>query len=186
MQSVISQLENSPDAAVAVSGKGGTINHSATNGRFESYNSGVTTRNFIARVTFTNPYDGSDPNGDKWDYGIIFRQTGTNREYRLVLLSDLGWFLLLYQGSADNFEQMATSVIPDGALHLGEGETNTIELVVDNEVGYFFLNGYFIDQFSVADKLDSGQLLITIGNFVGYEKRGSQTTYSDLEVIRLP
>ncbi|MBX3085363.1 MAG: hypothetical protein KF716_27260, partial [Anaerolineae bacterium] len=155
-------------------------------GQIQSFPTGVTARNFIIRVTFTNPYDGSDPNGDKWDYGIIFRQTGTNREYRLVMLSDLGWFLVWFKGSVQNYEQRASSEIPQGALNLGAGETNTFELVINGETGYFFLNGYFVSDFPVTDKMDSGKIILTIGNFDGYERSGARTDYSDLEIITLP
>ncbi len=71
-------------------------------------------QNIVAEAVFHNPYDGVVNN---WSYGILFRDTGENQQFRIVLDSDGGW--LLTYGVSERTENVGGEL---PSLRTGAGE----------------------------------------------------------------
>ncbi len=135
--------------------------------------------NGIVEATFTNPYD---PSFNAWDYGFMFRNTGTNLQYRLFVYSDGTWHLTFAQG--DDRPEVASGDLTN--LNLGEGDKNIIRLIFTGGNGSLFINNVFISTLDLSGKIESGGLAIGTGFYSGNEVEGYSTTYSDFTVWELP
>ena len=135
--------------------------------------------NGIVEATFTNPYD---PSFTAWDYGFMFRNTGTNLQYRLFVYSDGTWHLTFAQG--DDRPEVASGDLTN--LNLGEGDKNIIRLIFTGGNGSLFINNVFISTLDLSGKIESGGLAIGTGFYSGNEVEGYSTTYSDFTVWELP
>ncbi len=138
------------------------------------------TADFIMRATFTNPHQADDEIG--WDYGFVFRDTGFNDQYWLILTSDEDW-TLDHQTEEDDF------FLQDGELenlNTAVNETNELVLIAQNETGYFFVNGQFIEQLDLSDRLEAGETAVVAAFFLGNERFGTQTNYNDFTIWSLP
>ncbi|MCA9955693.1 MAG: hypothetical protein KC434_13280, partial [Anaerolineales bacterium] len=136
--------------------------------------------NFLAEVTFVNPFAASVNN---WDYGFSFRTNGSYK-YWLVVESEGDWALADRQGSADN-----ETTVDEGnldILNLGAGETNTLRLIAMGDRGYFFVNDEFIDSLDLSSNLDSGEVEAITAYYFDHEIEGEATGFVDFTVIPLP
>ena len=61
---------------------------------------------FMVEGTFFNPFDAND---GPWDYGVMFRRTGGNEQYRLFVQSDKDWSLRLAQSQNGGSSQEIAS-----------------------------------------------------------------------------
>ncbi len=140
----------------------------------------VDVRNFIVDTTFTNPFAASV---NEWDYGFSFRTNGSFK-YWLVLASEGEWQLADRQGSADDEVVVAEGELAN--LNIGANETNTVRLIAWGDVGYFFLNGEFIDTLDLSNNQDSGEIEVMTAFFFDHELEGEATGFNDFTIIPLP
>lgn len=142
----------------------------------ESIYAGVSLSNFMARITFDNPYPISE--GD-WDFGFIFRQEDFNHELRLIVLSDGSW-------SLSNREDTDEETVQEGDVgrYLDTDSTggNELTLIALDDLGYFFLNGEFIDTLDLSDRTELGDVSATIGFYDSTERAGETTFYEAFTV----
>lgn len=136
--------------------------------------------NFMAEVTFVNPFAAS-VNG--WDYGFSFRTNGSYK-YWLVVASEGNWALADRQGSADNEITVAEGDLD--LLNLGDGETNTLRVIALGDRGYFFVNGEFVDSLDLSSNMDSGEVEAMTAYYFDHEIEGEATGFVDFTVIPLP
>ena len=138
------------------------------------------TADFIAHAVFTNPYDATDEFG--WDYGFVFRDVDTNNSYWFVTTSSERWELV------DRQEEEDVTVDDDflNNLNLGAGAANDLLLIAQNETGYFFINGDFINTLDLSARLDSGEIGVFTAYFIGNEQEGNSTGFEDFTVWPLP
>ncbi|HMA35933.1 MAG TPA: protein kinase [Chloroflexia bacterium] len=139
------------------------------------YTSDVTARNFAVAVRFYNPYDRAQ---NPWDYGIIFRRTQSNDEYRGVVYSKARWALT--QGP----ETARYRPLP--ALDTSTGGSNLLRLIVQDDQGYFFVNEHYIATLNLAAKTTAGDIAAGTGFTQGDELSGATTRFSDFTVWILP
>jgi hypothetical protein len=132
-------------------------------------------RNFIAEVTFQNPYAASE---GQWDIGIIFRSEGNNQQFRLILVSDESWGLTLNTGSASGV-LVTSGDLPN--LNIGDAGTNTIRIIGYEDQGWFYLNDVFISEFDLTERF-IGSVYVVTGLLQDSETPGEITAYEDFTV----
>ena len=135
--------------------------------------------NGIIAATFTNPYDSWQ---NDWDYGFMFRNTGSNLQYRIVVTSDSTWDLIF--ANDDDRPVIASGNLDN--LNLGENEKNAIMVIFSNDYGSLSVNGEFVSTFDLSGKLESGNVCVATGFFDGNELEGYSTDYVDFMVWELP
>jgi hypothetical protein len=101
---------------------------------------GFAVEDFVLDVTFINPDAGPD---GIWDYGLMFGPTDQDEEYYLSVRSDGRWFLNL---GTRTLREAETS-----RLRLGDGENNTLRLIVADGRGIFVINGRYAGSFAVEE-----------------------------------
>lgn len=142
---------------------------------------GVEERNLLVSATFLNPFDAAE---NDWDIGFSFRDDNDGTKYWLVIASEGEWELVGRYGDADS-----DTTLQDGDLdnlNTGAGESNEIILIVWGEVGFFFLNGEFIDSLDLFDITDAGDVEILTAFYFDHEIEGEATGYEDFAVWPLP
>ncbi len=130
-------------------------------------------KDFIVEVNFINPYDASF---HAWDYGFLFRNYGSNDQFRLYVDSDMSWDLT--DRTESDFQ-----IIDSGNLrefYTGAGEENTLKLAVIDEIGYFFVNDRFVSTLDLSNRISSGYLSVAIGFQSGSEVDGESTGYRNV------
>jgi hypothetical protein len=151
----------------------------------ESRRTSVSPRNFIAEAQFFNPTDSST---HAWDIGFFFRHTGGDNQYRLVVVSDKQWSLSNAVGStADGHADLKT--VTQGTvtnLNVSKDGTNQIELVVNDRVAYFFLNGMYVSTLDVSERNTAGPIYVGSGFTDRTLFPGCSTPYKNFIVRALP
>jgi len=136
--------------------------------------------NFVAEVTFSNPYDRSLKN---WDYGIFFRDQADVRQYRLVIASNDQWSLI-YQTNSD------TGTITESggltSLNHGDGAQNTLTLMCIDEQGWLYLNNQYITELDLSLLTGAGDVSVASGIYTGNQIAGEITDYHNFTVWQLP
>ncbi len=113
----------------------------------------------------------------------MFRNTGTNLQYRLFVYSDGTWHLTFAQG--DDRPEVASGDLTN--LNLGEGDKeNIIRLIFTGGNASLFINNVFISTLIFPGKSNPADLAIGTGFYSGNEVEGYSTTYSDFTVWELP
>jgi hypothetical protein len=135
--------------------------------------------NFVADVTFVNPFAVSDA---LWDYGYSFRQPATNDQYWLVVRGDGTWSL---RNRVDGDEsELETGTLED--LDTTADGRNRLTLVAWNAQGYFLLNDTFVTQLDLSERLTAGDVQVITAFFLDSEIEGEATGYEGFTVWPLP
>ncbi len=151
------------------------LDHEPSDGHIELAGSDSKIKNFLVEVELFTPYS---INRGKWDYGILFRDSGVVEDYRIILLSDKTWRL----------EKGINSISSGNApgLKVGENESNSIQLVVVDAQGWLFVNGTQVARLNLSALTEPGAIWVGTGFFTDSEKAGESTRYSDFTVWELP
>jgi hypothetical protein len=136
----------------------------------ETVEVGTSLRDFIVEARFTNPYA---PSEMAWDYGFMFRYTGTNQYYGLIITSEGEWSLSLRND--DDFTTIAQQ--PLDTLNLDAGESNMLRLMAHEDQGYLTVNNQFVATLDLSDKQEAGDVNIATGYYNDHEREGSATRY---------
>ncbi len=121
-------------------------------GFIRSVASGANTRDFIAEITFVNPYPTSEA---VWDAGFLFRETATDSQLRLIIDSNLNYSLSNWQGG-DNVTDIESGKI--FGLNLEDGDTNQLMLVVVDGTGVLFINGNLVITLNISSRTEAGNV----------------------------
>ncbi|MCA9918012.1 MAG: serine/threonine protein kinase [Anaerolineales bacterium] len=148
----------------------GTIQHDDDD-FIETVYADASPANFVMRTEIVNPYG---PETGDWDFGLIFRQSDVDDEMRLVVRSDGLWTLNDRNPGEDTFVQEGD--VSD-FLNLDTGGSNSFEMIVAGEVGFFFLNGEFISQLDLSANTDAGDIAIGAGFYGADEINGEVTPF---------
>ncbi|MDQ3226651.1 MAG: hypothetical protein M3Q50_08485 [Chloroflexota bacterium] len=135
----------------------------------------VTTRDFYAHATFTNPYPAET---HLFDIGISFRRTGGDEAFRLIVDSAGGWF----------FKEGINPEIATGqveGLRTGAEETNQLDLVAVGNQGYFALNGQYVATLDLTARGIAGDVGVGTGYYEEDQLDGESTPFADFEVWSL-
>jgi len=168
------------DEAILISEpENGTIKHNPSDSIIHAKKIDDSIANFAVEATFTNPYSASR---SAWDYGFMFRDTGWNQHYRLIIDSNKRWLFKLRDGED-------TIIIDSGKLNnlnLGDGESNRIVLICLSDVGYFSINGEPIAKLDLSAKRQAGHLYLAISMQNEENIVGAETPYSNVSVYSIP
>ncbi|MBZ0314876.1 MAG: protein kinase [Anaerolineae bacterium] len=162
----------------------GTLVFGPQNGNFtyrddgfiRSVISGTDTRDFIAEVTFVNPYPTSEA---VWDAGFLFRETATDEQLRLIIDSNLNYSLSNWQ-TGENVTDIESGKIY--GLNLEDGDTNHLMLVVADGTGILFINGNLVVTLNVSSRTDSGSVSFGTSLVQGNLSEGEIMRYRDFAV----
>ena len=130
--------------------------------------------NFILEVVFENPYASS---AHRWDFGVVFRDTGGADQFYLWIESRGHWGLMNRTGEP-NGQTIASGQLNN--LNRGEGEENHLTLAAIGEVGYLFINEAFIAELDLSSRLFPGSVKVATGMQRGDEVDGEITVYRSL------
>lgn len=153
----------------------GRLEH-ALDGFIETNSAQLVLSDFLAQVTFANPYAAA---AGEWDIGLIFRQGATDEELRLVIRSDGSWNLNDRRGDADN-------IIAEGdvsaSLDGREAGANKITVISQGERGIFFMNDAFGAVLDISARLSAGDISVGTGFYGSSEREGAVTSFSAFTV----
>lgn len=161
----------STSAAAAFGPSAGKLKETAKSTTIDP--AGVSVADFYTRVVFTNPRDAAQR---PFDVGIGFRDTGGDKQYRLILASDGTWYLRI---GVDPI--LAASDF--AGLDAGAGGKNTVELAVKGEVAVFAVNGKTVAAIPVATLADPGDVAVGSGFYPAQDiVEGDVTAYAEFAV----
>lgn len=132
-------------------------------------------RDFLADAVFLNPYAASTGG---WDIGFLFRETEINNQFRLTVESDGEWSLTAQEGDA-------ADVVNSGVvnnLNTGDGAANRLTLLANDEIGYLFINGRYVDALDLSAWNVSGNVGVGTSFYEGNEIDGEATAYEEFTV----
>jgi len=166
----------------------GKPNFGPQDGQFAQKNDGfikadqafISLSNFIVVLRFTNPFA---PSVATWDYGLMFRHTGTNKQYRVFVRADGTWNFQLAtgQGNAPYLDSGSVS-----NLDVSDSGTNELKLVVVDKVALFYVNGQLVKTLDVSGKTGAGDVIAAIAFINNSEVDGAITAYKDFTIWALP
>ena len=161
----------------------GQLDHSRT-GSVVTHYSGVNLRNFVTEIEFWNPYDSTE---GPWDYGLGFRNTGSDNEYRLYVNSDREWILTLATkkgGEKVEFDTVGKGRVEN--LVLADGDSNRLRLAVQDSAAILFVNDEYVVTVDVSAKDVYGDIWAGTGLSQGHEIEGRRTRYKGFAIWSLP
>lgn len=145
-------------------------------GFIRSVPSGVNTRDFIAEITFVNPYPTSE---GVWDAGFLFREIETNEQLRLTIDSESNYTLNNWEGEGQVVELRTGQVT---GLNLEDGDTNQLMLVVVDGTGMLFINGEFMTTLNLVSRMDAGNVSFGSALFEDHMVEAEIMRYRDFAV----
>ena len=141
---------------------------------------GISTKNFIAKVSFRNP------DTPQWSYGLMFRYKGSFKQYRLYVQSDGEWYLRLYSDDNDEQELIEKYELSGQIIDFRESPnySNDLLILVANDTGMFFINDSYLGLLDLSHKITDGNIFAAV-NFESGDTRGSRFVYEDFCIWRL-
>jgi serine/threonine protein kinase len=158
----------------------GSLVHNPSDNLIKANQASVDLQNFAAEATFINPYP---PSIGTWDYGFIFRHTGTNQHYRLLIRSDKIWLIRNNNGEPDG------PIIDQGGiadLSTSEGGSNYVKLICNEDLGTLYINEILIAEIDISNRNESGDVIIATGMLNDNQVAGYATEYVNFTVWALP
>ncbi len=181
-------FENVPALSVALSVTGGcdTPVSGPTSGSLEHKDDGtikyycadVDVKDFIADVTFYNPYSTSK---GSWDYGFLFRRVESGTFHTIRVMSDGKWYHdVVIDG---DWNRVGEGEV--GGLQTGANQKTHLGLIVIGDSGWFYVNGQFVATLDTSRLTKSGDVRVATGTFSGNEIEGEVTRFKDFTVWSL-
>lgn len=149
------------------------------------FNSGVSLRNFVAEAKLFNP---ADPKVNTWDYGFILREVGRNRQYWLVVNWD-GTFRLFYPTLNPDGSRLGEVNYTRGSIKNWDASptgSNQLRVVVNDKLGYFFVNNEFVSTLDVSEKNDQGNVGLCTAAYTPDDFSGLAVRFKDFIISSLP
>jgi len=142
-------------------------------------------RNFVAEAQYFNP---ADPAIHPWDYGIQFREIG-RVVYIAIVQGNAAWQVVLTTGRNLPDGRAEVKEIGSGTLtnlDVSPNGSNQLRFVVQDKVGYFFVNGNYVATLDLSENNADGNILISSGNRLVNEFPGMSTRFKNFVISSLP
>lgn len=140
-----------------------------------SYVSGLTAvQDFVVHIEFDSPYT---PDESGWDAGFFFR-FGGEKHFRFVVNSAGNWAF-----SIGTEEPLLRGEVD--TINFAEGETNTLDMVAVDNVGYAAINGEYVGTFDLSEIVKAGSLDFGTSFFENNYVEGAELPYRDFTVWSL-
>lgn len=140
------------------------------------YKSGLDVADFMAHAVFTNP---DIVDGVGWDYGFQFHTTGNNGDFRIFVTSDGVWNFSI------GTETPRQSAVAPG-LDVTPGAANALDIVVEDGVALFGVNGEFAGTAQLPEEPATGDVFASTGFLNEFAVDGRVVPLSDFVVYALP
>ncbi len=163
-----------PQGSPAYGPVSGDLPHDPNDELVVSSYADLTIANFVAEVTFLNPFE---PGVNSWSHGIFFRDLG-DTQYRLIFDSAGNWELSFVEGN--EFTTVHSGSLSN--VQDAKSERNTIRLAADGASGLFSFNGEIIAALDLSALLDRGDIAVGTGLYFDTEVRDAITEYADFTV----
>jgi pSer/pThr/pTyr-binding forkhead associated (FHA) protein len=134
--------------------------------------------NAVVTVDFYPPYS---PDESEWDFGIFFRDLGSNDEYRVVIDSTGEYSINDRLGDENNYLSEGTIT----NLGLGPNEANNLVLLINGDRAVLFVNGVFVVEFDISRRMEAGEIIVATNIFEGYIIPGAELQYENLRIYEL-
>ncbi len=173
-----SYIQGSVDPAFLVYGpESGTLIHT-DDGSVEAAVADVDMLNGVVIVNFFPPYSTDE---GQWDVGIFFRDLGSNDEYRVIVDSTGRFVLNDRQGDENNYlvERQIDFVA------LAPNEVNQLVLLINGDVGAFFLNGQFVSELDISRRMQAGSIAVVTNIQTEYVNEGAEVYYENFKIYSL-
>ena len=158
----------------------GELWHDPTDGLIKTQFANVFLSDMIVSATFVNPYSAAS---NDWDYGFIFRKTGTGptvRFLQVLVTSRKEWELSSRSAGGSRDRKIAEGTL--NKLDTSAGGRNNVRVTVFGGRALFFVNGEFISMLDLSSLTDSGDVAAITGSYAGGEVAGAVTRYQDFQV----
>ncbi|MBN1120061.1 MAG: serine/threonine protein kinase [Anaerolineae bacterium] len=132
-------------------------------------------KDFIAEVTFTNPYSA---NFYRFSFGFLFRYDRSDNHYRLYVVSPDKWVLNNWTGT-DSYSITQNGTFP---INTEENGTNSFLMVAKGNQGLLIVNGIFVSQLDLSHRENFGEVCIGIGMVNNSELNGFSTGFQDFSL----
>ena len=146
-------------------------------GLISEYRAGVDVSDAVIEVHFTNPYG---THTERWDYGLMLRNSARNVFETVVLASNHQWY-----HHTRNETWPSSKKVTEGAgtgVDLGDGAANSLRLIAVQGKAWLFLNDLFVSSISLARASASGDVAAIAGFFPDTQRDGSSTEFEDFTV----
>lgn len=153
----------------------GVLNHN-NDGLIKTFWADQDLKNFIMNIVLVNPFSSTF---HSWDSCIRFRRNYTD-EYRLTIFSTQQWVLTFGPSS----EPISSGTLTN--LRMGEGESNTVLLVVRDEIASLKVNDVLVAYMDVSAYQETGDIGIAIGSRQGDEVNGKRTIFQEFVLWKIP
>jgi len=117
---------------------------------------GYNQNNFILETSFTTPENIS--NG--WDFGIFFRDSGGNNQYRLTIYPNQ-WELFNFLKNGDQVDIIDSN--ESELIKPAANVTNKIKLVTYYDDGYLFINDTFVSRLDLSARWSGDDIYLCTG-----------------------
>jgi chemotaxis protein histidine kinase CheA len=132
----------------------------------------VDLRNFVVQTQFA--YEPGETSLDTGDFGLEFR-TGDENITCLLLNQDGGWQLI-------NGEEGDEEVIQEGQTDALQDGWNEVALYIDEDGGFFSLNGEYIEELDLEQSAEKGDIILVTGMGEDTEANGASVQFKQLQV----
>ena len=156
----------------------GSLTHEEDN-LIEVSKSLVNVRDFIAEVTFFNPYSAAT---GSFDIGFLFRHEDGNFQNRLIISSTGEWEVFNNTGEPDG-ELLASGFLSN--FDDSEFGMNIVTLVARGDQGTLYVNDVLAGSFDLSARMNAGDIQAATGLYSGNEISGSATTFTGFSIWSL-
>jgi hypothetical protein len=140
-----------------------------------SYISGLSAvQDFVVHIEFDSPYT---PDETGWDVGFFFRFGGEGH-YRFVVNSVGRWAF-----SIGTEEPLLRGEVD--TVNFAEGESNTLDIVAVDNVGYAAINGDYVGTLDLSEIVKAGSLDFGTSFFENNYVEGAELPYRDFTIWSL-
>ena len=161
----------------------GELWHDPSDGLIKTEFSNLFVSDVIVSATFVNPYSAAS---NDWDYGFIFRKTGTGSSIRflqVVVTSRGEWGVSYRRGSRTGYQTIEEGTVK--AIDTSEGGRNKLWVTAFGGKALFFVNDAFVSLLDLSRVTDFGDVAVITGAYAGGEVAGAVTRYENFQVLPL-
>ena len=158
----------------------GSLEHDPNDGFIPTFDSGLDVNDFVAEVTFAAPHDMA---GRTWSSGFLVRHRGRRTGHLVLIHSSGRWSHYLRDQGPEGYrlDQVGFS----SSIGARQDEKNHVRVVASGSIGWLFVNGSYIAELDLGDRIESGSVSLVGAFFSNDEQQGLTTPYSNFSVRRL-
>lgn len=146
----------------------GSLDHSAEQATI--YLAGVDLDDSVIRAECLRP---SEIESNVFDCGVLFRVQSADELFRLVIVSDMSWWLL--DGS--------NGVVDSGIISSGDlNDGIRLDVLIESETSVFAVNGLFVEQIELGESPGSGDIAVGTGFFSDTYSANASTPFEAFSV----